>query len=133
MKGKADQERLAHPSYVARPAAPRVLRPGHMLKIVLLWAGLVASGANAEPRSPDVNTQPQPALSAKATGAPVLGEAENATAEATSPIAEGSSSSSTAAPSITINPKSAKSDQNCLALAQAAAAHDLPLDFFVRL
>jgi hypothetical protein len=62
------------------------------------------------------------------TGAPVLSQAENATTEATSPMAEGSSSSSTAAPSITVNPKSAKSDQNCLALAQAA--HDPPLDFF---
>src|SRR5260370_41215664 len=31
------------------------------------------------------------------------------------------------------NRKSASSDQNCLALAKAAAAHDLPLDFFVRL
>src|SRR6185312_9972076 len=36
-----------------------------------------------------------------------------------------------------IDPKSAKSDlksdQNCLALAKAAAVHDVPLDFFVRL
>jgi hypothetical protein len=93
---------------------------------------LVVSAANAEPLSPDANAPPQPTLT-KSAGAPVLSEAENATTEATSPIAEGSSSSSTAAPSITINPKSAKSDQNCLALAQAAAAHDLPLDFFVRL
>src|SRR5260370_18152202 len=31
------------------------------------------------------------------------------------------------------NRKSASSDQNCLALAKAAAAHDLPLDFFVPL
>jgi hypothetical protein len=133
MKGKADQERLAHPSYVARPATPRVLRPGHVPKIVLLCAGLVALSANAEPRSPDADTQPQPTLSAKPTGAPVLGEAENATSDAIPLNAEGSPPSSTAAPLSSINPKSAKSDQNCLALAQAAAAHDLPLDFFVRL
>src|SRR5207302_8180437 len=107
-------------------------RAPSLVKAVLLCIGLVASAANAEPLSPDANAQPQPTLT-KSAGAPVLSEAENATTEATSPIAEGSSSSSTAAPSITINPKSAKSDQNCLALAQAAAAHDLPLDFFVRL
>jgi soluble lytic murein transglycosylase-like protein len=114
---------------VLRPLEGRA--PRHPVKAVLLCIGLVASAANAEPLSPDANA-PQPTLT-KSAGAPVLSEAENATTEATSPIAEGSSSSSTAAPSITINPKSAKSDQNCLALAQAAAAHDLPLDFFVRL
>jgi DNA-binding MarR family transcriptional regulator len=59
----------------------------------------------------------------------VLGEAENATPNAVSLNAEGPSSA--AASSILINPKSAKSDQNCLAT--AAATHDLPLDFFVRL
>jgi hypothetical protein len=76
----------------------------------------------------------------------VLDPAENGTTDATSPIAEGSSPTSTAAPiaegpsptstaapSVSIDPKSAKSDQNCLALAKAAAEHDLPLDFFVRL
>ncbi len=103
---------------VSRPLGGRA--PRHLAKAVLLCIGLVSS-------SPDANAQPQPTLT-KSAGAPVLSEAENATIEATSPIAEGSSSSS-----ITINPKSAKSDQNCLALAQAAAAHDLPLDFFVRL
>ena len=103
--------------------------PARILTAVLLCTGLVASAANAEPPAFDANAQPQPT----AIGAPVLGEAENATIDATSPIAEGSSPSSTAAPSITINPKSAKSDQNCLALAKAAVVHDLPLDFFVRL
>src|SRR6266568_4057513 len=103
--------------------------PSRILTIALFCTGLVASAANAEPPAFDANAQPQPT----AIGAPVLGEAENATTDATSPIAEGSSPSSTAAPSITINPQSAKSDQNCLALAKAAATHDLPLDFFVRL
>ena len=103
--------------------------PGRILTTVLLCTGLVASAANAEPPAFDANAQPQ----STAIGAPVLGEAENATTDATSPIAGSSSPSSTAAPTITINPKSAKSDQNCLALAKAAAEHDLPLDFFVRL
>jgi hypothetical protein len=62
-----------------------------------------------------------------------LGQAENATADANLLKAEGSSPFSTAVPSVAINPKSAQSDQNCLGLAKAAAAHDLPLDFFVRL
>jgi hypothetical protein len=113
MKGKADQERLSHPCHVGR-SAPRLLLPSHILKIVLLCIGLVASGANAEHRSPDGNTQPQPTPLAKSTGAPVLGEAENATCDAISPNAEGSSPSSTAASSGSINPKSAKFDQNCL-------------------
>ena len=100
-----------------------------ILTTVLLFAGLVASAANAEPPASDANAQPQP----MPIGAPVLDQAENATTDATSPIAEGSSPSLTAAPSVSTNPKSAKSDQNCLALAKAAAEHDLPLDFFVRL
>jgi hypothetical protein len=95
--------------------------------------GLVLSAAHAEHGSLDENTQPQPTPSAKATGAPVLGEAENATYDAIRLNAEGSSSSSTGAPLSSINPKSARSDQNCQALENAAAAHDLPLDFFVRL
>ncbi len=113
----------------ARPVAGRA--PRHVLRTVLLFTGLAVSAANAEPLSPDANAQTQSTPLAKASGAPVLGEAENATADANSLKAEGSSSSSTVASSISI--KAAKSDQNCLALAKAAAAHDLPLDFFVRL
>src|SRR5258706_12641812 len=114
-------------SAVLRPVAGR--QASLKLTTVLLCTGLVASAANAEPLASDANPQPQP----MPIGAPELGQAENATTDATSPIAKGSSPSPTAAPSITINPKSAKSDQNCLALAKAAATHDLPLDFFVRL
>jgi Transglycosylase SLT domain/SPOR domain len=131
MKGKADQERSSHSCRGGRLAAPRFLFSSHKLKIVLLLSiGLVASAANAEHRSPDGETQPP---LAKSTGTPVLGEAENATSDAISPNAEGSSPSSKAAPSSSINPKSATTDQNCQALESAAAAHDLPLDFFVRL
>ena len=104
-------------------------RAGRMLTTVLLCTGLGVSAANAEPLASDANVQRQ----SPPIGAPVLGQAENASTDATSPIAEGSFPSATAAPSIMINPKSANSDQNCLALAKAAAAHDLPLDFFVRL
>ena len=104
-------------------------RAGRMLTTVLLCTCLGVSAANAEPLASDANAQRQ----SPPIGAPVLGQAENATTDATSPIAEGSVPSAAAAPSIMINPKSANSDQNCLALAKAAAAHDLPLDFFVRL
>ena len=104
-------------------------RAGRMLTTVLLCTCLGVSAANAEPLASDANAPRQ----SPPIGAPVLEQAENATTDATSPIAEGSFPSATAAPSIMINPKSANSDQNCLALAKAAAAHDLPLDFFVRL
>jgi hypothetical protein len=133
MKGRAKQEKLVPPHDVGRPAAPRPWLSSHMLKTVFLCIGLVASGANAEPLAPDQNMQPQPTAIAKSIGAPVLGEAENATSDAISPSAAGSSSSSSAASSSSINPKSATSDQNCQALANAAAVHDLPLDFFIRL
>jgi hypothetical protein len=99
-----------------------------MFKIAVICLGLMASAANADPLPPDVFNPPQPTV---AKSAPVLGEAENATSDTMSTM--GSSPSSIPASSTSINPKSAKSDQNCLALAKAAATHDLPLDFFVRL
>jgi soluble lytic murein transglycosylase-like protein len=116
---------------VLRPVAGRESR--HILTALLLCLGLIASAANAEPLSPDANAQPKPTPITRSAGAPVLGEAENATADVNSLNAGRSSLSSMAAPSILINPKMAKSDQNCLVLAKAAATHDLPLDFFVRL
>jgi hypothetical protein len=109
-------------------------RANRILTTVLFCAVLIASAANAEPLAPDSNAQPRPTP----IEAPVLGQPENAASDANSPKAEGPSPSSTAAPSVAIDPKSARSDQtrsdqNCLALAKAAASHDLPLDFFVRL
>ena len=104
---------------VARCQANRILT------IMLLCAGLTASAANAEPLAPDANTPAEPP--------PVAAPAENAAPDANSPKAQESSPPSTAAPSVSINSQSASSGQNCLGLAKAAAAHDLPLDFFVRL
>ena len=103
---------------------PRVL-----LITILLCPGLVAWAAQAEPVASEAQAPPQPA----SVGAPVLGQAENATVDVNSLNAEAPSPYSMAAPSLSINLKSARSDQNCLGLAKAAAAHDLPLDFFVRL
>jgi hypothetical protein len=137
MERKAAQKTLAHPRHARQPAAPGFSFLNHIFAAVLLCIGVVVSGAKAEPLSVDGDAQLQPAPIAKSAGAPVSSEAENGAADATSPIISGPSPSSTAAPSISINPKSArsdpKSDQNCLALAKAAATHDVPLDFFVRL
>src|SRR5260221_1313465 len=58
---------------VLRPLAGR--EPRHLVNAVLLCIGLVASAASAEPLSPDA----QPTPLAKPVGAPVLGQAENAT------------------------------------------------------
>jgi hypothetical protein len=84
-----------------------------MFKIAILCLGLLASAAKADPLSPDVINPPQP-MAAKS--APVLGEAENATDTTSTTSPMGSSPLSIPASSISINPKSAKSDQNRLAL-----------------
>ena len=105
---------------------PGAAKSRNSIKTVLLCVGLFASTANGEPLSPGANEQSQPIPLRPSAGAPVLGEAENATNDANTP-------SIAAQSAISINPKSAKSGQNCLALAKAAATHDLPLDFFVRL
>lgn len=97
--------------------------PSRILTTMLLCTGLMASAANAAPLASEAPPQP----------ARVSGEAENAPADDNSLTARTPSPSSTAAPSTAINPKSARAGQNCMALARAAAAHDLPLDFFVRL
>jgi hypothetical protein len=93
---------------------------------VLFMLGLVISAAHAAP--PDADAQPRP--NAIAAGAPVLSEAENATFDSTAGAGVGSlpppANSSYA-------PKFRRSEPYCEALENAAASHDLPLDFFVRL
>jgi hypothetical protein len=103
-----------------------------MLKIGLFCLGLAAfaASANAEGPAPEGNALPQP--SSESTGTPGLGEAENATDGAPSKV-EGASPSSATISSSPTDPKSGKFDQNCQVLENAAATHDLPLDFFVRL
>jgi Transglycosylase SLT domain len=70
--------------------------------------------------------QPHQAPAARSNGAPVLSEAENASQDA---------SSATVAPVITnrVDPNARESDRNCQALVSAAVAHNVPVDFFVRL
>jgi hypothetical protein len=105
----------------------------HMHKTALFCFGLMAFAANANQHSRDVDVSPQPVLMSKSIGVPVLGEAENATSDTSSHKAEEAAQTSAAAPSCPIDPKSGMSDQNCGAVENAAAAHDLPVDFFVRL
>src|ERR1700688_2568525 len=100
-----------------------------MFKFALVCMGLIASTAHAETLTPDAYLQPPPIPVVKSIG---VGEAENAT-NAAPPKGEDASSASTAVSPSSRNAKSDEPDQNCQALASAAAAHDLPLEFFVRL
>jgi len=100
-----------------------------MVRVILSLLGLVvASAVHAGPPGPEVDLQP-PLL---AVGAPVLDQAEKATSDPL-PFAEpGSSPSSPPATSSAV-PTFRASEPYCQALENAAAAYDLPLDFFVRL
>ena len=69
-------------SVVLRPVAAE---SRHIIKTLLLCVGLVTSSANGEPLSPDPNAQSQPTPLRPSVGAPVLGEAENATDDANPP------------------------------------------------
>lgn len=113
----------------AGPAGRKRTFPRRTLTAMLLCSGLVAAAANAEPLAAEANAPVQPTP----VGPPILGEAENATVDAGSLEAQAPSPPPTLAPPLAVQPQSAKADQKCLALAKAAAAHDLPLDFFVRL
>jgi len=98
-----------------------------MVRAILFCLGLVASAANAGQLPADEDAQPRPIPST--IGAPVLGEAENATPD---PIPLGGRVGVLWATS-SAHPKFRRLDQNCQVLENAASAHDLPLDFFVRL
>jgi hypothetical protein len=104
-----------------------------MFTFALVCMSLIASTACAEPLTPDASPRPQPISMVKSMGTPAVDEAENATYEALPSKAEDVSPASTTASPSSRNAKSDEPDQNCQALASAAAAHDLPLDFFVRL
>ena len=99
------------------------------LIVIFFCLGLVASAAKAGPLPPEESAQPRPIPTT--IEAPVLGEAENATPDSIS--LGGTLAPLSATKSNSTNPKSGRLDQNCQVLENAAAAHDLPLDFFVRL
>ena len=100
----------------------------YMIRVILSLLGLVVvSAVHAGPPGSDADLQP-PSL---AVGAPVLDQAENASSDPVSLAAPGSSPSLPATPSA--GPTFRASEPHCQALENAAAAYDLPLNFFVRL
>jgi hypothetical protein len=76
-------------------------------------------------------TQLNPAV--RSTGAPILSEAENASQDPSSIVARKLSSALVPALPNLADPKDRQSAPNCQVLMDAAAAHNLPPDFFVRL
>ena len=100
-----------------------------MLNCIAIWICLTSSVALAQ----ELDTQTEPNPAAPANGAPILGEADNASkgpASATSPAPSSDVVSASPNPA---DPTARKSAPNCQALVDAAAAHNVPLDFFVRL
>ena len=102
-----------------------------MIKVFLFCLSLVASAATAAPLQPDENAQPRRISSH--LGAPVLSEAENATPDSNATAAQASSQIGTLANPGSTTPKFRGPFQNCQVLEEAAATHDVPLDFFIRL
>lgn len=102
-----------------------------MLIAILFCLGLTLSAANAGASPPDEKAQSRSLLST--IGPPVLREAENATFDSNSLGTGGSSRILTRADSSSTNQKIRRFDQNYKVLENAAAAHDVPLDFFFRL
>jgi Transglycosylase SLT domain len=95
-----------------------------MLQHIAISICLTANVASAEQLG-GIN-QPQQARAARSNGAPVLSEAENASQDA---------SSATVAPVATnrVDPNARQSDPSCQGLVSAAVAHNVPVEFFVRL
>jgi len=104
-----------------------------MLRVILSLLGLiVVSAVHAGPPGPGADLQPPP--TSLAVEAPVVDRAESAPSDPASFAGPGSSPSSppdtsSAGPS----PPFRASEPHCQALENAAAAYDLPLEFFVRL
>jgi soluble lytic murein transglycosylase-like protein len=101
-----------------------------MVKHIVISICLIAVAAHAE--EPGI-IQAQPAPAARSNGTPVSSEAENTPQDASSITARDLSSPVASPSSNPADPKVRQSDPNCEALANAAAAHDVPLEFFVRL
>jgi hypothetical protein len=98
-----------------------------MLNCIAACICLTSTVALAE--EPGTRTPVYPAF--HSSGAPILSEAENASQDLSS--ARNPSSALVPASPNLADPGARKSSPNCQALVDAAAAHNLPLDFFVRL
>ena len=95
-----------------------------MLQHIAISICLAAAAASAEELGGVIQPQQAPAI--RSNGAPVLSEAENASQNATS---------ATVGPVVTnrVDSNARQSDPNCQALVSAAVAHNVPVEFFVRL
>ena len=77
--------------------------------------------------------QPQLNPAVRSNGPPILSEAESASQDSSSTTTPNLSSAVVSASPNLTDPMAQKSDPNCRALVDAAAAHNVPLDFFIRL
>jgi soluble lytic murein transglycosylase-like protein len=100
-----------------------------MLNCIAACICLTSSAALAEELG--TRTQLNPAV--RSNGAPILSEAENAFQDPSSIVARNLSSALVPASPNLADPRARKSAPNCQALVDAAATHNVPLDFFVRL
>ena len=96
-----------------------------MFKHIVISICLTTNAAFAQNLGSSI--EPQQAPAAISSGAPVLSEAANAFPDAPSNTTHNLPSPNTA------DPKPRQSDPNCQALVNAAAAQNVPLEFFVRL
>jgi hypothetical protein len=95
----------------------------HFFFQTLILICCLASAASAQ--EPGIQAPPAPA--ATASGAQVSGESDKASPHTSSNTTQNLFSTTPTAP------KAQRSDPNCQALVDAAAAHNVPLDFFARL
>jgi hypothetical protein len=102
-----------------------------LLQHIVISICLTANAASAEELGGDIPTQQVSA--ARSKGAPVLGEAENASQDASSATARNMTSIVAPAATNGADTNARQSDPNCQALVSAAAANNVPLEFFVRL
>jgi len=96
-----------------------------VFKQIAISICLTATAATAEELGSIIESQQEPA--AISSGAPVLSDPGNA-----SPDASSNTTHNLPSPN-NVDPKSWPSDPNCQALVSAAATHNVPLEFFVRL
>jgi len=100
-----------------------------MFKVIVILT-LIANAAKAQELGSIILSQQEPAAGSSA--APVLSDAENASQDTASTTHNLSSPVTPDSPNPP-DPNARQSDANCQALVNAAAAHNVPLEFFVRL
>ena len=130
MKNLKGLKKLPIPRCSSRPICRRFSLHA-LLQHIVISICLTANAASAEELGGNIPTQQAPA--ARSNGAPVLSEAENASQDTSSATARNLSSMVAPAATNSADPNARQSDLNCQALVSAAVAHNVPLEFFVRL